>query len=498
MPHTKTRIAPSPTGFLHVGSLRTALFNYLAAKKNRGSFMLRIEDTDRERFVEGGVENIIQTLDWAGIKVDEGPYLEEDGNIAQKGECGPYIQSQRLEIYKTHAQKLLEQGNAYYCFCSKERLDNLRKTQQEAKEPTGYDGHCRDLTKEVLQEHMRSNTSFVIRLRVPKEGKTTFTDLVLGDITFDNSTVDDQVLIKADDFPTYHLAVVVDDHLMGITHISRGSEWLSSTPKHILLYTMFGWDTPIYAHQPLLVNEKKQKLSKRHGDVSVEDFKTKGYLIEALINFVAFLGWNPGDEREIFSLEELEKEFSFEKMAKSPAVFNREKLNWYNKQYMMQMDLDEVTKRAVPFFINAGVVDKSQVDGLEEFEQLKKIVDLERTRANTLVELVESVGFMFAKDLVYDAPLLVWKKSTKEDAKEKLIALKSLIETISEDGWELECIEKTIKEWIAKNEFGMGDVLWPLRVALSGQKNSPGPFDLVYVLGKEKAVKRISAAIDMI
>ena len=216
------------------------------------------------------------------------------------------------------------------------------------------------------------------------------------------------------------------------------------------------------------------------------------------INFVAFLGWNPGDEREIFSLEELEKEFSFEKMAKSPAVFNREKLNWYNKQYMMQMDLDEVTKRAIPFFINAGVLDKSQVDGLEEFEQLKKIVDLERTRANTLVELVESVGCMFAKELVYDALLLVWKKSTKEDAKEKLIGLKSLIETISEDGWELGGIEKTIKDWMGENEFGTGDTLWPLRVALSGQKNSPGPFDLVYVLGKEKVVKRISAAIDMI
>ncbi|MBH41400.1 MAG: glutamate--tRNA ligase [Candidatus Magasanikbacteria bacterium] len=497
MPHIKTRFPPSPTGFLHIGSLRTALFNYLIAKKLDGSFVLRIEDTDRERFVEGGVENIIQTLDWAGIQVDEGPYLDEGKNIAQKGESGPYVQSQRLDIYKKHVQKLLEKGDAYYCFCSKERLSELRKKQEETKQPTGYDGHCRGMNKKDLEEKLNSGIPFVIRLAVPKEGKTTFTDAILGDISFDNSIIDDQVLMKADGFPTYHLAVVVDDHLMGITHISRGSEWLPSTPKHILLYIMFGWEIPVYAHQPLLVNEKKQKLSKRHGDVSVKDFKEKGYLIEALINFVAFLGWNPGDEREIFSLKELENVFSLEKMAKSPAVFNREKLEWYNKQYMMQIDLDEVTKRAIPFFINAGVVDKTQVDGLEEFEYLKKVVDLERTRANTLVELVDSVGFIFAKDLVYDASLLVWKKSTKEDAKEKLIGLKVLLGSISESGWELASIEQVVKEWITKNECGVGNTLWPLRVALSGQKNSPGPFDLVYVLGKEKVLKRISAAIDM-
>ena len=496
MPHIKTRFPPSPTGFLHIGSLRTALFNYLATKKLGGSFVLRIEDTDRERFVPGGVENIIKTLEWAGLFTDEGPYLDSAGEISQKGDCGPYIQSERLGIYNSYVQQLLDQGDAYYCFCSKDRLDELRKTQQAKKLPTGYDGKCRNLTKEEVEKKKQASIPYVIRLKVPKEKKTTFVDAVLGEISFDNNTVDDQVLMKADGFPTYHLAVVVDDHLMGITHISRGSEWLSSTPKHVLLYEMFGWDVPVYAHQPLLVNEKKQKLSKRHGDVSVEDFKQKGYLVEALINFVAFLGWNPGDEREIFTLAELEKEFSFEKMAKSPAVFNREKLNWYNKQYMMRMDLAEFTQRTIPFFINAGLVDQDYVNQVEGFEQLKKIVDLERTRANTMVELVDSVGFMFAKRLVYDPSLLVWKKSTKEDAREKLLGLKGVLEVVPNNEWELQIIENKIKDWIAEKEFRVGDVLWPLRVSLSGQKNSPGPFDLTYVLGKVVVLERISFAIE--
>ena len=299
----KTRFAPSPTGFLHVGGLRTALFAYLFAKKNNGDFLLRIEDTDRERFVEGGVENILNSLHWAGIKTDEGVLLEKT-QIIESGNSGPYIQSKRLDIYKKYAEQLIKQGDAYYCFCSKDRLDELRKIQQLNKQATGYDGHCRNLSSEDIKKKLDAGESYVIRMKMPKDGFTEVDDMVRGKVKFSNSLVDDQVIVKADGFPTYHFAVVVDDNLMGVTHVIRGEEWLPSTPKHINLYEMLGFDLPKYAHLSLLINEKKQKLSKRHGDVSVEDFREAGYLSEALVNFIAFLGWNPGDDREIFSLKD--------------------------------------------------------------------------------------------------------------------------------------------------------------------------------------------------
>ena len=303
----KTRFAPSPTGFLHIGGLRSALFEYLFVKSKDGKFLLRIEDTDRERFVEGGIENFISSLHWAGIEIDEGVDLDESGNIIQKGDNGPYIQSERLEIYKEHINKLLDAEKVYYCFCTKERLSELRKRQELNKQPTGYDKHCRDFTKEDVKKELANKTPYVIRLKIPLDGCTKFVDLVHDEICFENNLLEDQVLIKSDGYPTYHFAVVVDDHLMEITHIMRGQEWIPSTPKHVILYNYFGWESPKYIHLPLLVNEKKQKLSKRHGDVSVGDFKEKGYLPEAIVNFVAFLGWNPGDDREFFSLKQLEK-----------------------------------------------------------------------------------------------------------------------------------------------------------------------------------------------
>ncbi|MEK7084640.1 MAG: glutamate--tRNA ligase, partial [Patescibacteria group bacterium] len=331
----------------------------------------------------------------------------------------------------------------------------------------------------------------VVRMKMPREGDTQFHDLIRGDVTFKNDLVDDQVLMKSDGFPTYHLANVVDDHLMNITHVIRGEEWLPSTPKHIVLYQMFGWTPPEFAHLSLLVNEQKQKLSKRHGDVSVEDFKEKGYLPEALVNFIAFLGWNPGDTREIFSLQELEKEFSLENVGSSAAVFHREKLDWYNKQYIAAMNAEELAKRVEPFYQNAGI------NLLSVVCRLSTVVQLEQGRAATLADIVEKTGYIFADELTYESELLVWKKSTAEDAKKKLEEIEKKLEEMNDSDWGRELLEKILREWIAEQGYGVGDVLWPLRVALSGQKNSPGPFEIAEVLGKEKSLDRIRKAIEM-
>ncbi len=491
----KTRFAPSPTGMLHVGGLRTALFAYLLAKHQGGVFMLRIEDTDRERFVEGGIENIVSSLGWAGVHIkEEGVSMDERGHITQKGDLGPYIQSERLEIYQNYIKVLLDKNHAYHCFCTRERLSEVRQHQEKNKLPTGYDGKCRDLSGAEVRERIEKGEQFVIRMRMPREGVTVINDLVRGRVEFKNSLVDDQVLIKADGFPTYHFAVVVDDHTMEATHVIRGEEWLPSTPKHIELYRMFGWIAPEFAHLSLLINEQKQKLSKRHGDVSVEDFKEKGYLPEALINFIAFLGWNPGDEREIFSLKQLEGEFDFKKVSKAAAVFNVEKLNWYNKQYMMSMDTHELAERVAPFMINSGLIDHApETDS--EWKELVQIIELEKGRVNTLREFPEALGFMFAESLVYDPLLLVWKKSTQEDTVEKLKKLKEYLESKKEIEWKREKLEADTLEWIKNQGFGVGDVLWPMRVALSGQKNSPGPFEIAAALGKNRTIERIQMGI---
>ncbi len=491
----KTRFAPSPTGFLHVGGLRTALFSYLLAKSQGGKFLLRIEDTDQGRFVEGAIENMLQALAWAGIGPDEGVTLDETGKVSQSGENGPYIQSQRLDVYKKYVQELLEKGQAYYCFCTKERLDELRKMQELNKQVTGYDGFCRELDFSESQKRVANGEASVVRMKMPREGVTQCVDLIRGTVEFQNALVDDQVILKSDGFPTYHLAVVVDDHHMEITHVIRGEEWLSSTPKHIVLYNLFGWQPPQFAHLPLLVNAQRQKLSKRHGDVAVEDFREKGYLAEAMVNFVAFLGWNPGDEREMFTLEELISEFKLDRASKSAAVFNEEKLMWYNKEYMKAMPIAELTKRAVPFFLNAGVFRSAQE---VDMAMLEKIVAIERERASTLKEIPAEVGFFFASEIKYESEILIWKKDTREGSKEKLTQLLPVLQNISEENWNKEALEQTVQSWIKENNFGVGDILWPMRVSLSGQKNSPGPFEIADVLGKQKTLKRIQTAIDQL
>lgn len=484
----RTRFAPSPTGFLHVGSLRTALYSYLFSKQQGGKFLLRIEDTDQKRFVEGGIENIINSLKWAGIEVDEGAVLE-GGAVKEVGDKGPYIQSKRLDIYKKYSDMLLNNGNAYRCFCTPERLEDLRNYQQTNKLPTGYDGHCRSLAAEEVEKKIASGESFVVRMKMPKEGESSFMDLVRGEVVFKNELIDDQVIVKTDGFPTYHLAVVVDDHLMEITHVIRGDEWLSSTPKHLQLYKFFGWEAPQMAHLPLLLNPDKTKLSKRQGDVAVEDYAKKGYLPQAMVNFVAFLGWNPGGEQEMYSMDELIKEFKLERINKSGAVFNLEKLDWYNQQHLKTLTGEELVRVCSPWLKETGLI-----QGNESVQWLEKAIGLEKERISTLAQLPEALKFIFQLP-DYDGQILIWKKSTVEEVKNILPKLAEFMNTISVQDWESAKLQTLIGEWTVKNGFSNGSVLWPLRVCLSGQQNSPGPFEIAEVIGKGEVEKRINIAL---
>jgi glutamyl-tRNA synthetase len=484
----RTRFAPSPTGYLHIGGLRTALYAYCFAKKNKGKFVLRVEDTDQKRFVEGALENLLRSLYWAELIPDEGVMLDKNQKIVQKGDCGgSYIQSERLDIYRGHADELIEKGHAYHCFCTPERLEELRQKQQLNKLPTGYDGHCREIDPVEAKKRALQGEKHVIRMKMPKEGETVFLDQIRGEVRFKNELIDDQVLVKSDGFPTYHLAVVVDDHFMKITHIIRGEEWLSSVPKHLQLYKYFGWDVPAMAHLPLILNSDKSKLSKRQGDVAVEDYIKKGYLKDALINFIALLGWNPGGERELFTLDELVNEFSLENVSKSGAVFNLQKLDWFNKEYMKRLSPDELIVLAKPFFETAGI------ELTMSNEQFAKIVSLERERVATLAELPGAVGFIF-KLPDYQPVLLVWKKSSLDELKKVLPELMEFLSGLKDKDWAKEKLEKRVGEWIKEKGYSNGAVLWPLRVALSGQENSPGPFEIAEVLGKEESIKRIEIA----
>jgi len=483
----RTRFAPSPTGYLHIGGLRTALYSYLVAKQNKGKFLLRIEDTDRERFVADGVMNILISLNWAGVIPDEGVKFDKHLDISQEGKDGPYIQSERLEIYKKYVDQLVEAGHAYYCFCSPERLQELRDNQQRNKLPTKYDKRCLNINLEEAKKRVAAGEKHVVRLKMPETGETVFNDLIRGEVSFKNELIDDQVLLKSDGFPTYHLAVVVDDHLMGITHIIRGEEWISSVPKHIQLYKYFGWDVPQMAHLPLLLNPDKSKLSKRQGDVAVEDYRKKGYLPEAIVNFVAFLGWNPGTENEFFTLDELVKEFDLSHVGKAGAVFNLEKLNWYNKQYIKKLSNKELIEAALLWL---------EADGFDvKDKKLEAAVSLERERITVLSELPEAIKFMVQLP-DYNPDLLIWKKSSKEEVVKILPQLAEFLE--NENNWKKENLEEKIGEWVKENNLQTGSVLWPMRVALSGQENSPGPFEIAEVLGKDESLKRIKLAVNLV
>ena len=476
----RTRFAPSPTGFMHVGNLRTALYEYLTAKHEGGTFVLRIEDTDRERYVEGATQVIYDTMKLAGLEHDEGPDIG--------GEFGPYVQSERLSMYKPYAEQLVEQGKAYRCFCTKERLEALK---ENAPEGTGYDIHCRDLSPEEIQKNLDAGMPYVIRQKMPLTGSTSYHDLVYGDITFPNEDLDDQVLIKTDGFPTYNFANVIDDHTMGITHVVRGSEYLSSTPKYNLLYEAFGWEIPTYIHLPLIMgksvdeegNEVISKLSKRHGSTGFMDLVNEGYLPEAIINYIALLGWAPKDTREIFSLPELIEAFDINGISKSPAVFDYDKLSWVNQEHIKAMSDEEFLKHAKPFYDEAGV-DPSCYALLTE---------LLKPRIAKFNEITEKLSFI--KEYGdFELELFEHKKSksTLESSKQMLEKAIPVLENLD---WDREAITEAMKTLAESLEVKNSVVMWPVRIAAAGVAVTPGGCaEVMLLLGKEESLKRIKYA----
>lgn len=479
MSHIRTRFAPSPTGFLHVGGLRTALYNYLLAKKQGGEFILRVEDTDQNRLVPESVQNIIDNLNWTGIGFDEGPEKE--------GLCGPYVQSERLKLYKQHADKLVEKGLAYHCFCSTERLEQVRQQHIALKLPPAYDRHCRDLSQEEVAKCLAENKPYVIRMKVPLEGECVFIDQIRGTISIAYTAVDDQVLMKSDGFPTYHLAVVVDDHYMNISHVIRGEEWLPSTPKHLLLYTYFGWQAPLFAHLPLLLNTDKSKLSKRQGDVSVDDYRIKGYLPEALINFIALLGWNPGDTREIFSLEELVQEFSLERVGKAGAVFNIEKLQWLNQQYIMSMSNEDLLERIAPLLQEKGWRSFSD-------DYCKQVVGLLKDRAITLPDFIIHGECFFVAPSVFD------QKTVEKCWTPEIIAhMQKLAAAFAHlSSFDAPSLEHVVRQYAHEIELNPSKLFQPLRLAVTGVIQGPSVFMTMQVLGKEAVLSRINYALKIL
>lgn len=483
----RTRFAPSPTGFMHVGNLRTALYEYLTAKHEGGDFVLRIEDTDQERFVEGATDVIYNTLKTAGITHDEGPDIG--------GDYGPYVQSERLSMYKPYAEKLVEEGKAYYCFCSKERLDELRKSAKEG-EVIGYDRHCRDLSPEIVKKNLEAGLPYVIRQKVPLTGESTYHDLVYGDITIPNEELDDQILIKADGFPTYNFANVIDDHTMGITHVIRGSEYLSSTPKYNALYDAFGWEIPTYIHLPLIMGKSLDengevvvsKLSKRHGSTGFEDLVKDGYLPEAIINYIALLGWAPAGEyenREIFSMEELIKAFDINGISKSPSVFDYDKLLWVNAEYIKAMDFDTFVAHAKPYFDSYGITE-------DKYPLLEEIL---KPRITKFSQITEKLAFL-SEYPDFDLALFEHKKS-KSTAETSVDALEAAIPLLQETDWNRESLSEALTSLAASKEVKNSVIMWPVRIAAAGVAVTPGGCaEVLILLGKETALDRMNKALN--
>jgi len=479
MTKIRTRFAPSPTGRMHVGNLRTALYEYLIAKHENGDFILRIEDTDQERLVEGAVDIVYRTMAKTGLIHDEGP--DKDKGF------GPYVQSERQAtgIYLEYAKKLVEKGEAYYCFCDKERLATLNQSIG-GKEINVYDKHCLKLSKEEVQAKLDANMPFVIRQNNPNTGTTTFIDEIYGEISVDNSELDDMILIKSDGYPTYNFANVVDDHLMGITHVVRGNEYLSSTPKYNRLYDAFGWDVPKYIHVPLITDENHKKLAKRSGHSSFEDLLEQGFLTETIINFVALLGWSPEDNNEFFTLDELVKAFDYKHISKSPAVFDYTKLKWMNGEYIKKMDFDAFYEMAEPYLKEAITKDLN----------LKKIAEMIKTRIEVFTDIKDLVDFFEALP-EYDIEMYTHKKM-KTDAASSLLVLKDLLPVLeAQYDYSNDALYKTLTDYVAEKGYKNGYVLWPIRTAVSGKQMTPaGATEIMEILGKEESVLRIKKGIE--
>lgn len=475
----RTRYAPSPTGRMHVGNLRSALYEFLIAKHEDGDFILRIEDTDQERYVEGATEIIYRTLKTTGLVHDEGP--DKDGGY------GPYVQSERIKtgIYMKYAKELIEKGEAYYCFCDKERLASLKTEVVEGKEISIYDKHCLSLSKEEVEANLAAGKPFVIRQNNPSEGSTTFHDELYGDITVENAELDDMILIKSDGFPTYNFANVVDDHTMDITHVVRGNEYLSSSPKYTRLYEAFGWEPPKYVHLPLVTDENHKKLAKRGGSESFEGLLEQGFLTEAIVNFIALLGWSPEENREIFSLEELIEEFDYHRISKSPAVFDMVKLRWMNGEYIKAMDFDAFYEMAEPYLKKA----------LTKEYDLKKIAAMVKTRIEVFPDIPELVDF-FEKLPEYDTAMYTHKKM-KTNAQSSLEVLREVLPLLEEqEDYSNDALYETLTKYVAEKGCKNGYVMWPIRTAVSGKQTTPaGATEIMEVLGKEEALNRIRQGI---
>ena len=481
MSKVRTRFAPSPTGRMHVGNLRTALYAYLVAKHEGGDFILRIEDTDQERYVEGAVDIIYRTLQKTGLIHDEGP--DKDGG------CGPYVQSERQAqgIYLKYAKELIDKGEAYYCFCDKERLEGLKKVVA-GKEIHVYDKHCLHLSKEEVEEKLAAGVPYVIRQNNPTEGTTTFEDEIYGDITVDNAELDDMILIKSDGYPTYNFANVVDDHLMGITHVVRGNEYLSSSPKYNRLYEAFGWEVPVYIHCPLITDENHQKLSKRCGQSSFEDLVEQGFLTEAIVNFVALLGWSPADNQEIMTLEELVEKFDYHHMNKSPAVFDYTKLKWMNGEYIKKMDFDKFYEMALPYI--KEVITKDY--------DLKKIAHMVQTRIEIFPDIRDHIDF-FEELPEYDVAMYTHKKM-KTNAQTSLEVLQEILPVLeAQEDYSNDALYQTLLKYVEQKGCKNGYVMWPIRTAVSGKQMTPGgATELMEVLGKEESLARIRKGIELL
>jgi glutamyl-tRNA synthetase len=478
----RVRFAPSPTGYPHVGNIRTAMFNWLMARHTGGKLVLRIEDTDVDRRVKGAEEAIMDGLRWLGLDWDEGPEVG--------GDYGPYYQSQRIELYIQAAERLVAQGDAYYCYCSSERLKQMRAEQVARRQPLGYDRHCRDLSPQERAQKEAEGITPVIRFKVPLEGQTRFNDLIYGDVVFEHNTIDDFVILKSDGYPTYHLANVVDDSAMEISHVIRAEEWISSTPRHLFIYRALGLEPPLYIHHPMILGPDRAKLSKRHGDVSIIEYREHGYLPETMFNFLALIGWSLDDKTELMTRQELIDSFSLERVGKTGAIFNRDKLDWMNGVYIRSLDIDNLTQRALPF-LEKGL--PPQVKRPLDTEYIHQIMPLIRERINTLEEAAIYADFFFIDTPEYEPSMLAGKKMTEETA---LMALKAAEERISSlESFNHDLLEDTLRHLAGDLGLKTGQLFGLLRIATTGRNATPPLFETMAVLGKERCLKRIMVAI---
>ncbi len=484
MSEVRVRFAPSPTGYLHIGGARTALFNWLFARKMGGKLILRIEDTDIARLKEDSVSQILTSLKWLGINWDEGPEVG--------GDHGPYYQSERFDIYKKYCQQLVDEGKAYYCFCTPEELEAEREKQRQAKQPFRYARTCRDLTPDEVKARIDAGASYSVRLKIPAEGNVVVHDLIHGDVTFNMDQYDDFVIMKSNGIPTYNFAVVIDDHLMGMTHVMRAEEHLSNTPKQLLVYEAFGWEPPKFGHMSMILAPDRSKLSNRHGATSVEEFRSQGYVAEAIVNYLTLLGWGPGDEREMFSLQETVELFELEQMSKKAAVYDTKKLTWMNGQYLSELPLEKILPEVKPFFIKDGYVDEAWFAENEEY--FAKLVDTVRVRVKTLQEIADASDYFFKDVESYDE-----KGVAKHFKPEAVALLEQCIAAVeADDVYSLETTEAAYNKIAADNGLALGKVIHPTRLALTGRTVSPGMFDVMVLLGKKKTLERLHKAVEFI